>query len=232
MFLSLHPAPYAACISVDGQPERCAREFQKLFFSTGDNAATNCFIDNQEDFPTFPAQLGCQGFIVLDHRSHFVTLRSMPVFLEARGGAFRAVERLLAPLIEAAKKSSTAAAPREGRAVVLTNLGNAELNGARAVELPDEEAPPGRVAVRLGDGRVVAVKTTNLLAADADADADAARDAAAGAGGDAASPVGNKRARAAGGTAGATAVFSENACSDAPAELGKAVQVDIRLTLG
>ena len=90
------------CICVDGRPEETAREFQQLYF---DDTMTNAFIDDPADFPTFQAQLGCQGFVVLDARGRFATQRTI-AFLDYRGAAFEAVERMLEPLIAAAKASS------------------------------------------------------------------------------------------------------------------------------
>lgn len=86
------------CVSVDGRPKETAREFQRLYF---DDTMTNAFIDHPEDFPRFPAQLGCQGLIVLDANGRFATQRS-PAYLDYRGQAFRAVEDMLAPLVAAA----------------------------------------------------------------------------------------------------------------------------------
>ena len=55
----------------------------------------NAFI-RPEDMPSFPVQLGCSGFVVLDSHGGIVTTRSSPRFLDAEQRAFRSVERLLA----------------------------------------------------------------------------------------------------------------------------------------
>lgn len=95
----------AICVE-HGRPERVAREFQQQIF--GDGGVINGFIDDPEDFPDFPIQLGCQGLVVLNGAGEFVTTRS-PAYLDLRGGAFRAVERMLEPLIPARAVSSTEA---------------------------------------------------------------------------------------------------------------------------
>lgn len=101
------------CICVDGRPVETAREFRRLYF---DDTMTNGFIDDPRDFPTFPAQLGCQGLVVLDAKGRFATQRS-PAFLEYRHQAFRAVEAMLVPLIAAAppcaERGRAATTPRQ-----------------------------------------------------------------------------------------------------------------------
>jgi len=87
------------CICVDEYAEEVAQDFQRMYFRKG--GVINSFISARDDFPRFPAQLGCQGFVVLDATGRFVTLRSTPSFLDARGEAFKAVERLLEPLLVA-----------------------------------------------------------------------------------------------------------------------------------
>ena len=62
-----------ACVCVDGRPEDVCAEFQDLYFK--DSSVFNAFIREQQDFPTFPSQLGCQGFVVVDARGSFATLR-------------------------------------------------------------------------------------------------------------------------------------------------------------
>lgn len=48
--------------------------------------------------PTFPVQLGCSGFVVIDQTGCIVTTRSTPSFLEAGEDAFRGVEAVLSGL--------------------------------------------------------------------------------------------------------------------------------------
>ena len=83
------------CICVDRSAQRTAKEFQKLYFDGG--KVLNTLIDCREDFPTFQAQLGCQGLIVLDANGIFATSKSPP-FLQFRGQAFEYVEKLLRQL--------------------------------------------------------------------------------------------------------------------------------------
>lgn len=85
------------CVCVDGRPEEVAREFQREIFGAS-SGVFNAFIDDPEDFPTFPTQLGCQGFVVFDERGHFATLRS-PSLNKVGPKAFEYVERVLHQLI-------------------------------------------------------------------------------------------------------------------------------------
>jgi len=62
------------CVCVDGRPVEVAREFQQGYFEG--STVKNAYIDDYDDFPKFPTQLGCQGFVVIDAKGHFATLRS------------------------------------------------------------------------------------------------------------------------------------------------------------
>mmetsp|Transcript_17359 Transcript_17359/g.56822 ORF Transcript_17359/g.56822 Transcript_17359/m.56822 type:complete len:382 (-) Transcript_17359:245-1390(-) len=133
------------CISVDADPEGTCRMFQQMFHL---KASVNVFVAPGAG-PQFPAQLGCQGFVILDAGGRLVTTCTTPAFLQAGPGAFRAVEASLARVAPAlATISGVAAEP--------------ELNGMRVEVLPGVEVPEGRVAVRLTDGRVVALKAENV----------------------------------------------------------------------
>mmetsp|Transcript_6026 Transcript_6026/g.24684 ORF Transcript_6026/g.24684 Transcript_6026/m.24684 type:complete len:276 (+) Transcript_6026:268-1095(+) len=90
------------CICVDRSAPRTAKEFQKLYFDGG--KVLNTLIDCREDFPTFQAQLGCQGLIVLDANGIFATSKSPP-FLQFRGQAFEYVEKLLQRLANEESRS-------------------------------------------------------------------------------------------------------------------------------
>ena len=90
------------CICVDRSAQRTAKEFQKLYFYGG--KVLNTLIDCREDFPTFQAQLGCQGLIVLDANGIFATSKSPP-FLQFRGQAFEYVEKLLQRLANEESRS-------------------------------------------------------------------------------------------------------------------------------
>jgi hemerythrin len=85
------------CVCVDGRPEEVAREFQREIFGAS-TRVLNAFIDDPEDFPQFPTQLGCQGFVVFDESGHFATLRS-PSLNKVGPKAFEYVERVLDQLI-------------------------------------------------------------------------------------------------------------------------------------
>lgn len=61
------------CVCVDDRAEATAREFQHLYFGAN---MFNALIEDRNDFPKFPSQLGCQGFVVLDASNRFLTPRS------------------------------------------------------------------------------------------------------------------------------------------------------------
>ena len=151
------------CVCVESP--RVAREFSRSFYK----AATNCYVDQWSG--AFPAQLGCSGFIVLDGEGRFLTTKS-PAFLDQRERAFRAVERLLAPLLEKGGPVEDATrAFAEGAAVEITGVSNPFYEGARGtvVETPRDVGRKGRVAVELADGRVIAIRAANLALVDGEA---------------------------------------------------------------
>ncbi|QDZ19455.1 hypothetical protein A3770_03p19730 [Chloropicon primus] len=84
------------CVCVDGRPVEVAREFQQGYFEG--STVKNAYIDDYDDFPKFPTQLGCQGFVVIDAKGHFATLRS-PSLNKVGHAAFQYVEAVLDQLI-------------------------------------------------------------------------------------------------------------------------------------
>jgi len=112
----------------------------------------NVYINEAKDFPTFPCQLGCQGFVVIDRQHRFVDLCTSPMYNRAGQAAFDAVERILAQL--------------PIRSVKLVNLSaSPELNGTtcEVVNVAARQLPEGRIAVKLPDGCVLAVKEENVV---------------------------------------------------------------------
>mmetsp|Transcript_3746 Transcript_3746/g.8543 ORF Transcript_3746/g.8543 Transcript_3746/m.8543 type:complete len:334 (+) Transcript_3746:376-1377(+) len=87
------------CVEAAGRTVEVARDFQTAYF--GDSSVFNSFIRDQEDFPTFPSQLGCQGFVIVDEKGRFATLRS-PSLNKVGKAAFEYVERVLAQLMATA----------------------------------------------------------------------------------------------------------------------------------
>lgn len=85
------------CLSVEGL--NIARYFNQY---TG--ASMNATMLPNE-IPSFPIQLGCSGFVVIDKDGCILTTRSTPSFLDAGEDAFRAVETLLGDLIGLTEKS-------------------------------------------------------------------------------------------------------------------------------
>jgi len=89
------------CICVDSRPVEVAREFQREIFEG--SAVFNGYISDPEDFPTFPTQLGCQGFVVISASGTFATLRS-PSLNRVGPQAFYYVERVLDSLTSPASE--------------------------------------------------------------------------------------------------------------------------------
>ena len=101
-------------VCVDSQkPEPVAREFQNLYFGTpGSSSIINAFIEERDDYPKFPTQLGCQGLLLLDCEGRIATMRS-PAFLDFREKAFEDVEHLLEALIATGKAQQVATSSSE-----------------------------------------------------------------------------------------------------------------------
>eukprot|EP00931_Biecheleriopsis_adriatica_P044341 TRINITY_DN25363_c0_g1_i2.p1 TRINITY_DN25363_c0_g1~~TRINITY_DN25363_c0_g1_i2.p1 ORF type:complete len:360 (+),score=82.38 TRINITY_DN25363_c0_g1_i2:164-1243(+) len=87
------------CICVAPEsPLARAKEFREHYFAKAPESLVNGYIDSEEDFPNFPAQLGCQGFIVFDSTHEIVESSSLS-WLAHREGAFRRLERQLSKLL-------------------------------------------------------------------------------------------------------------------------------------
>lgn len=87
------------CICVDRKnPLATAKEFREHYFTGAPESLINGYIDGNEDFPNFDAQLGCQGFIVFNSKHEIVENSSLP-WLAHREGAFRRLERQLSKLL-------------------------------------------------------------------------------------------------------------------------------------
>lgn len=75
------------CVSVEGL--HCARYFAQFVGS-----CINAMMLPNE-LPSFPIQLGCSGFVVIDHEGTIVTTRTTPKFLDMPEEAFLSVEETL-----------------------------------------------------------------------------------------------------------------------------------------
>lgn len=113
-FISFFRRCFVRYLCVDSQkPEPVAREFQNLYFGTpGSSSIINAFIEERDDYPKFPTQLGCQGLLLLDCEGRIATMRS-PAFLDFREKAFKDVEHLLEALIATGKAQQVATSSSE-----------------------------------------------------------------------------------------------------------------------
>ena len=62
-------------VCVDIRPKPVAREFQRTYFDKAGSSIINAFIEERNDYPNFPTQLGCQGLLVLDCEGNIATFR-------------------------------------------------------------------------------------------------------------------------------------------------------------
>jgi len=112
------------CVCVDSDALRTAVDFSRNYFRGAPKSLINAYIDSQADFPSFQAQLGCQGFIIFDGAGQMKVPSTAP-FMQHRDRAFRDVEgklRAILPRIQ----------PPIGRKVRVAGLTSAkglELNG-------------------------------------------------------------------------------------------------------
>jgi len=87
------------CICVDRKdPSGTAKEFREHYFAAAPESLVNGYIDSDEDFPNFDAQLGCQGFIIFNSKHEIVENSSLP-YLAHRERAFRRLEYQLLGLL-------------------------------------------------------------------------------------------------------------------------------------
>mmetsp|Transcript_35076 Transcript_35076/g.98907 ORF Transcript_35076/g.98907 Transcript_35076/m.98907 type:complete len:251 (+) Transcript_35076:267-1019(+) len=78
------------CVDRSNDPERVAERYVAELGLKGVRVA---FANVPDDLPRFPAQLGCQGFVVLDADLRFCTTRTEPALLDAPEAALAAAER-------------------------------------------------------------------------------------------------------------------------------------------
>lgn len=117
------------CVCVDPDAWGTAREFSKLYFATAPRALFNGYIDNQLDFPTFQAQLGCQGFIIFDASHRLVVSRTLP-WMQYREGAFRDLEgKLMQVLQPNFENPLDAPLGQQVKVVNLTSAAGMQFNG-------------------------------------------------------------------------------------------------------
>lgn len=87
------------CICVDRKsPSATAKEFREHYFAGAPESLVNGYIDSDEDFPNFDAQLGCQGFIIFNSTHEIVENSSLP-YLAHRERAFQRLEYQLLNLL-------------------------------------------------------------------------------------------------------------------------------------
>lgn len=85
-----------ACVCVDSRADEVSQLFQSRYFAG--SRTFNAMIRDREDFPRFPTQLGCQGFVIVDAQGQFATLRS-PSLNKVGKTAFEYVERVMEQLL-------------------------------------------------------------------------------------------------------------------------------------
>lgn len=112
------------CVCVDSNALPTAVDFSRNYFTGAPKSLLNAYIDNQADFPSFQAQLGCQGFIIFDGAGQ-IKVPSTSAWMQHRDRAFRDVESKLRVLLPKAP----APVGRKVRVAGLTSAKGLELNG-------------------------------------------------------------------------------------------------------
>jgi len=149
------------CVCVDPQALSTSKEFSKLYFKGGPASLINGFIDRQDDFPDFQAQLGCQGFVIFGP-DHKIIEASSPPWVQHRDNAFRWIEAKLRSVLNPGVDSNNPLDAPVGWQVRVVGLQNAEfkeLNGECGEVVGSTEN--GRYRVKLQDG-VKSLKPGNL----------------------------------------------------------------------
>lgn len=136
----------------------------------GGKYSTNVYVEGREDMPRFPAQLGCQGFAVLDSEHRFMTIRTK-AWTQVRDEAFREVEQVLGGLCSKNSSANNSEESKSQQPVTSIPVGCVvELGGLRkAQELNGQvgtvkDIRDGRLIVSLETGeKDVLVLETNLV---------------------------------------------------------------------
>eukprot|EP00747_Dinoflagellata_sp_TGD_P091117 gnl/TRDRNA2_/TRDRNA2_164947_c0_seq2.p1 gnl/TRDRNA2_/TRDRNA2_164947_c0~~gnl/TRDRNA2_/TRDRNA2_164947_c0_seq2.p1 ORF type:complete len:273 (-),score=50.22 gnl/TRDRNA2_/TRDRNA2_164947_c0_seq2:141-959(-) len=118
------PGAAFLCICVDPNAFATAREFAQLYFKFAPDCLRNGYIDNQRDFPTFQANLGCQGFTIFNSAHKISVAKTLP-WTEYRDRAFRDLESSLRKLVQTPALESALNAP-VGQHVKIANHTSAE----------------------------------------------------------------------------------------------------------
>lgn len=144
------------CCCVDPSALATATDFERNYFRGAPPSLLNGFIDNQADFPTFQAKLGCQGFFIFDAARNLKVSGTVP-WMQHRDAAFRDLERNLRQVLP------YAAAPvgRQFRVIGLTSAKGSLLNGQ--VGEVTSAGDNGRWLIRLdATSEPLALKPDNL----------------------------------------------------------------------
>mmetsp|Transcript_8562 Transcript_8562/g.15322 ORF Transcript_8562/g.15322 Transcript_8562/m.15322 type:complete len:374 (+) Transcript_8562:257-1378(+) len=149
------------CVCVDPNAKGTAQEFSKLYFKGGPARLINGFIDNQDDFPDFQAQLGCQGFVIFGP-DHKIIESSSPPWTQYRDNAFKWMEGKLREIVNPSadpKNPMNAPIGQQVRILGLQSAEGKELNGQCGEVVGSEWI--GRYHVKL-QGQIKALKPGNL----------------------------------------------------------------------
>lgn len=149
------------CICVDPDAVGTAKEFAQLYFGAAPATLLNGFIDSKQDFPNFQAQLGCQGFIIMDGASHRIVAAKTLPWMQERNAAFRDVEAKLCSILQPPPPENPLGAPvgQYVRIVNLTSAAGASLNGQSGEIVGSSDS--GRFLVKL-ESKTMGLNPTNL----------------------------------------------------------------------
>lgn len=138
------------CICVDPQAVATAKEFSQLYFPSAPNSLINGYIDSQSDFPSFQAQLGCQGFIIYNSVGQLVCSKTLP-FVQYRDHAFKDVEGKLKQVLQPPPPQNPMGAPigQHVCVVKLSSESGKAMNGQLGEVVGSNES--GRFLVKTND---------------------------------------------------------------------------------
>lgn len=144
------------CVCVDPNALGTAADFSRNYFNGASSSLWNGFIDNRADFPTFQAQLGCQGFIIFDGAGQIKVPKSAQ-WNQDRERAMRMVEGQLRAILPKAQVP----VGRKVRVVGLGSTKGLEING-RLGEVLGASGPDRWSVQVVGEEKPMALRPENL----------------------------------------------------------------------
>lgn len=144
------------CVCVDPSALSTAVDFSRNYFRRAPSSLLNGYIKDRADFPSFQAQLGCQGFVIFDGAGRIVVPRSA-TWQERREGAFRDVEGQLRAMLPGSQVPVGRKVRLKGLAATITGR---EINGERGEVMGASGLD--RWLVKVDGSELLAIRPENL----------------------------------------------------------------------